>query len=142
VTDALHKDAHIIEQGSIALAEMRDVTPSLLYAALVTDDGFEVARVPDQYAQGSRFASMSSSVQALSEAVARELNLGASSYVAIASESGHVIQLRVPGQALVLAGVFDTAETLGKALSVSRRAAERMAARMAERPIALPVETL
>jgi predicted regulator of Ras-like GTPase activity (Roadblock/LC7/MglB family) len=128
VTEPLHKDQRVIDNGAIVLAEMRDVTPSLRYAALVTDDGFEVTRVPDVYAQGSRFASMSSSVQALSEAVARELNIGASSYVAIASENGHVIQLRVPGHQLVLAGLFDNAETLGKALSVSRRAAERMGA--------------
>jgi predicted regulator of Ras-like GTPase activity (Roadblock/LC7/MglB family) len=127
VTEALHKDQRVIEYGAAVLAEMREVTPSLLYAALVTDDGFEVTRIPEQFAQGSRFASMSSSVQALSEAVARELTIGASSYVAISAEGGHVIQLRVPGQQLVLAGLFDTAETLGKALSVSRRAAERMA---------------
>jgi predicted regulator of Ras-like GTPase activity (Roadblock/LC7/MglB family) len=76
---------------------------------------------------------MASSVQALSEAVARELEIGGAPYVIIASEAGHVIQLRVPGQELVLAALFDADETLGKALSTSRLAAEKLAAALTSR---------
>jgi predicted regulator of Ras-like GTPase activity (Roadblock/LC7/MglB family) len=99
---------------------------------VLTDDGFEVVSVPT-HTQDGKLSSMASSVQALSEAVARELVLGPAPYVIIASEAGHLIQLRVPGHELVLAALFDADETLGKALSVSRRAAEKLAASLTSR---------
>ena len=127
-----HKDAEIIELGTVTLREMTEVATSLRYATVLTDDGFEVVSVPTHKADG-RLASMASSVQALSEAVARELEIGSAPYVIIASEAGHVIQLRVPGQELVLAALFDADETLGKALSTSRLAAEKLAAALTSR---------
>jgi predicted regulator of Ras-like GTPase activity (Roadblock/LC7/MglB family) len=127
VSTALHKDPAVIEHGAALLAGMKDVCPSLLYAALLTDDGFEVVRLARTDRDGGRFASMASSMQALSDAVARELSIGMSEYTIIASASGHVVQLRVPGHALVLSSLFDDDETLGKALAISRQTAERMA---------------
>ena len=124
---SIHRDPRAIASGHAALTELREIAPSLVLASLVTDDGFEVVHVPESAANGGRFASMTSSVQALSEAVSRELSIGASGYVVIAAENGHVLQLRVPGYELILAALFDTHETLGKALSSSRRCVEQLA---------------
>lgn len=123
---AAHKDPELIERGRDALRALKDTCPSLVFASLVTDDGFEVVSVPASHDEG-RLASMSSSVQALADAVGQELAVGDSDYVIIASQGGHMIQRRVPGHTLVLAALFDHAETLGKALSVSRLTAERLA---------------
>ena len=125
---AAHKDPRVIAHGAEVLAEMRDLSKALVYAAVLTDDGFEVVRLAKSTADGGRFASMASSMQALSDAVARELHIGSSQYTIIASESGHVVQLRVPEHPLVLSALFDDDETLGKALAISRQTAERMAA--------------
>jgi len=127
---AVHQDAAVIEHGRIALREMKELCSSLVYGTILTDDGFEVVRLAPAAAADGRFASMASSIQALSDAVARELNIGASEYVVIASELGHVVQRRVPGHPLVLAALFDTDETLGKALSISRLAAVKLAAHL------------
>ncbi|TBN58079.1 roadblock/LC7 domain-containing protein [Glaciihabitans arcticus] len=125
---AIHRELRSIEIGEAALADMRELAPSLVFAMIVTDDGFELAHAPENTIDGGRFGSMTSSVQALSEAVTRELNIGSSGYMVIAAEKGHVLQLRVPGHPLILAALFDTHETLGKALSISRRCVEKLAA--------------
>ena len=124
---AVHKNPTLIEHGRYALQSLKETCPSLVFASLVTDDGFEVVSFPESHDDG-RLASMSSSVQALADAVGQELSVGDSDYVVIASQGGHMIQRRVPGHTLVLAALFDHAETLGKALSVSRVTAERLAA--------------
>jgi len=122
----LHLKADIVEAASALLAEMSGASPSLKYAALLTDDGFDVARYPVK-ADGSRFAGMASSMQALSEAVAHELKIGDSEYLIIASGKGHVVQLRVPGHELVISALFDSDATAGHALAVTRTFAEKMA---------------
>jgi uncharacterized protein len=134
VTGALHLDAAVVATGERVLGELTELSTAFTYAALVTDDGFEVTHAPRSQRDGNRFASMTSSIQALSDAVAQEMSIGASEYVIIASEAGHVIQLRVPGWPLVLAALFDDHETLGKALAVSRRCAETMSAALMRRP--------
>lgn len=131
MTEALHKDAAAIERGGAILADMKTVTPSLVYAALLTDDGFEVVRLASLTTDGGRFASMASSMQALADAVAHELSLGASQYIIIASPHGYVVQLRVPGHPLVLSALFDDDETVGKALAVARSSAEKMSSFLA-----------
>lgn len=123
---AIHKNDEAIGQCATVIAEMQDVAPSLVFASVITDDGFEVVHSPRSGFDGGRLASMTSSVQALGDAVARELAMGASGYVVIAAESAHLLQLRVPGQPVILAALFDDTETLGKALSVSRRGVERL----------------
>ena len=110
---------------------MSDLCSSLVYAALLTDDGFEIVHLAGSGVSNGRFASMASSIQALSEAVARELAIGASEYVIIAANGGYVIQLRVPGQPIVLGALFGNEETLGKALSISRLSAEKMSGHFA-----------
>ena len=129
---AIHRDPATISAGELALTALRDLTPSLVFAAVVTDDGFELAHVPTSVIDSGRFGSMSSSVQALSEAVSRELRIGSSEYVIIAAQGGHVVQLRIPDQPLILAALFDKRETLGTALSASRRCALTLTAALAD----------
>lgn len=127
---ALHKDADVVALAADALAGLRELCRSLVYATVLTDDGFEVAHAAagaGGAVDDGRMASMASSIQALGDAVARELGIGESDYVVLASERGHVIQRRVAGRPLVLAALFDDDETLGKALSISRVATERLA---------------
>jgi len=128
---APHKDPAVIERGRAALRELKDVCRSLVYATLLTDDGFEIVSLPADGRDDSRLASMASSIQALADAVARELRIGDSEFVIIASDSGHIIQRRVPGEPIVLAALFDDDETLGKALSISRLTTEKMSAHLA-----------
>jgi uncharacterized protein len=122
-----HKDAAVIAQGGHVLEEMNELCTSLVYAALLTDDGFEIAHLEGSRITDGRFAGMASSLQALSEAVAHELRIGDSEYVIIAAKQGYVIQLRVPDQEIVLGALFDNDETLGKALSIARQGASKMA---------------
>jgi uncharacterized protein len=126
VSPGLHTKPAVVKAASTLLAEMKDATSSLTYAALLTDDGFDVARLPGQ-TDGARFAGMASSMQALGDAVAHELRIGTSEYIIIASGKGYVVQLRVPGQELVLSGLFDSDATIGTALAVARTFAQKMA---------------
>ena len=128
---ALHKDPFVIELATVALHDLTDVSPHVRYATVLTEDGFEVDGVPAY--EEDRLSSMASSIQALSEAVARELTLGRGQYVIISAEDGNVIQLRVSGQQLVLAAVFELDEPLGKALAACRFAADRFAAALTSR---------
>src|SRR5664279_6336073 len=105
---------------------MQGVSSSLTYAALLTDDGFDVARLPGE-TDGARFAGMASSMQALGDAVTHELKIGNSEYIIIASGKGYVVQLRVPGQLLVLSALFDNYATVGSALAIARSFSKQMA---------------
>jgi uncharacterized protein len=126
VSPGLHTKPAVVKAATALLAEMKEATSSLTYAALLTDDGFDVARLPGQI-DGARFAGMASSMQALGDAVAHELKIGTSEYIIIASVKGYVVQLRVPGQELVLSGLFDNDATIGTALAVARSFAQKMA---------------
>ncbi|MEO8261432.1 MAG: roadblock/LC7 domain-containing protein [Pseudolysinimonas sp.] len=125
VSLAPHKDPFVIDLATVALHDLTDVAHTVRYATVLTEDGFEVDGVPAY--EEDRLSSMASSIQALSEAVARELVIGRAHYVIIAADDAHVIQLRVPGQQLVLAAVFEVEETLGNALAACKYAAERFA---------------
>ena len=128
---SIHREPDAIEACTVVIAEMRELAPSLVFASVITDDGFEVAHAPRGAFDSGRLASMTSSVQALGDAVARELAMGASNYVLIATETGHLLQIRVPGQPVILAALFDDHEMLGKALSISRRGVEKLSALLA-----------
>jgi predicted regulator of Ras-like GTPase activity (Roadblock/LC7/MglB family) len=128
---APHKDPFVIGLATTALHDLTDRIPTVRYATVLTEDGFEVDGVPAY--EEDRLSSMASSLQGLSEAVARELTIGGAQYVIIATEGAHVIQLRVPGQQLVLAAVFELDETLADALATCRFAVERFAAALTSR---------
>ena len=126
MSPGLHTKPAVVKAASGLLTEMQGASASLTYAALLTDDGFDVARLPGE-TDGTRFAGMASSMQALGDAVTHELKIGASEYIIIASGKGHVVQLRVPNQELVLSALFDNDATVGHALAVTRIFAQKMA---------------
>jgi uncharacterized protein len=126
VSSGLHTKPAVVKAALALLTEMKDPSSSLIYAALLTDDGFDVARLPGE-TDGARFAGMASSMQALGDAVAHELKIGTGEYIIIASAKGYVVQLRVPEQELVLSALFDNDATIGSALAITRRYAQRMA---------------
>jgi uncharacterized protein len=130
VSGGLHTKPAVVKAASALLDEMKGASSSLTYAALLTDDGFDVARLPGAI-DGSRFAGMASSMQALGDAVTHELSIGNSEYIIIASGKGYVVQLRVPGQELVLSALFDNDATIGSALAISRSYAQKMAGLLA-----------
>ena len=127
MSPGLHTKPKVVEAASAVLVDMKAATSSLTYAALLTDDGFDVARFPAK-TDGERFAGMASSMQALGDAVTHELKIGDSEYIIIASAKGHVVQLRVPGHELVLSALFDNDATVGHALAIARTFAQKMAA--------------
>ena len=126
MSPGLHTKPAVVKAASTLLDEMKDVASSLTYAALLTDDGFDVARLPGE-TDGARFAGMASSMQALGDAVAHELKIGTGEYIIIASGKGYVVQLRVPEQELVLSALFDNDATIGSALAITRAYAQKMA---------------
>jgi predicted regulator of Ras-like GTPase activity (Roadblock/LC7/MglB family) len=125
MSKAAHANPEIVKAAEAILEEMKSVASSLDYAALLTDDGFDVARLPGE-TDGARFASMASSMQALGDAVTHELRIGDSEYIIIASGKGYVVQLRVPGHSMVLSALFDSAATIGSSLGVARSYGKRM----------------
>jgi uncharacterized protein len=126
MSSGLHTKPAVVEAASSLLDSMKDASSSLTYAALLTDDGFDVARLPGQ-TDGARFAGMASSMQALGDAVTHELKIGGSEYIIIASGKGYVVQLRVPGQELVLSALWDNDATIGNALAITRSFGQKMA---------------
>ncbi len=113
-------DAALVAAGTKALDDMKADAPALALAVLISDDGFEVVRAPRIEDSDGRFASMASSVQALSEAVVHELSIGAGEAVIIQAANGVVIQARVPKQSIVLSALFRTDESLGRCLVAVR----------------------
>jgi predicted regulator of Ras-like GTPase activity (Roadblock/LC7/MglB family) len=126
VSPGLHTKPAVVKAASALLDDMKQVASSLTYAALLTDDGFDVARLPGE-TDGARFAGMASSMQALGDAVTHELKIGDGEYIIIASGKGYVVQLRVPGQELVLSALWDNDATIGSALAMTRTYAQKMA---------------
>lgn len=126
MSTGLHLKPDVVEAATTLLGDMKVAASSLMYAALLTDDGFDVARYPVK-TDGERFAGMASSMQALGDAVTHELSIGDSEYIIIASGTGHVVQLRVPAQELVLSALFDNDATVGHALAVTRSFAQKTA---------------
>jgi uncharacterized protein len=125
-----HRDPVLAAGARDALGRLGDLAVSLVRAAIVTDDGFEVAAHPERAPDGGRLASMSSAIQALGDAVTRELLGSGSQHLIIDSDQGRVVQRRVPGHPLVLVAVFTGTETTGSALAHVRVAAEAFARRL------------
>jgi uncharacterized protein len=129
----MHRDVAAIEVSNSVIAEMHELAPSLVFATVITGDGFEIGRSVRDRDGADRLAGMSSSLQALSDAVARELAIGTAKYVVIEAENARLLQLRVPGQPSILVALFDHHELLGKALAISRQGVDRLASLLSER---------
>ncbi|WP_166869465.1 roadblock/LC7 domain-containing protein [Salinibacterium sp. ZJ70] len=121
-----HLDPAIIEAATITLRELHSDFPSLLAAMVLTDDGFEIARTPalrrrTDAEPDHRLASMASSMQALSEAVSRELALGTTGLALIEADGGRVLFRRVPDHEIVLAAVLRDDDTIGRGMALTAR---------------------
>lgn len=128
----------VVDVARAAIERIRTGSSSLALALVLSDDGFEVVRTPIGGESDGRFASISSSVQALGEAVVDELGAGAGEAVIVQASQGFVVQMRVPGQPYVLAAHFRTGDNLGTAMSFVRLAAQEIAENLGGSPSADP----
>ena len=126
----LHQQEPVREICGAALAQLGVTCPSLKFAVMVSDDGFEVASAGSHAQQGGRLASMTSSMQALGDAVAREMKLGACDHILLESINGHILQRRIPGHELVLCAVFDHHELVGRAVFATNECAAAVSSKM------------
>jgi len=127
----------IVSKGQEVLDEMRFASSALVQAVLLSDDGFEVTRTPRIGESDGRFASMASSVQALSEAVIHELRIGTGDAMIIQASEGLVVQARVGTHPAVVSALFRTDESLGKCLVVTRRATAALEEALSEGGVSL-----
>lgn len=123
-----HRDPHIVAEAQRALVTLNELTPALKVAVLLTDDGFEIARYPELAGGDQRLPSMASSLQALSDAVTRELVLGTTRFALIEAADGRVLLRRIPGHSIGFAAVFGEEEAVGQAISLSRRVVDDLVA--------------
>ena len=103
------------------LAEFVAANPDVTLAVVTSGDGFEVAAHP-HLPMGQRIAAMSSSLQALSEAIAREAALGRSRNLIIETDNGTILVLGIPNTTprLSLAVIASGSEVLGRLLWATR----------------------
>jgi predicted regulator of Ras-like GTPase activity (Roadblock/LC7/MglB family) len=104
------------------LQEFVDANSEVNLAVLTSGDGFEVAAHPRDLPVAQRLAAMSSSMQALSEAIVREAGLGRARNLIIESDGGTIVVLGIAGTSsrLSLAVVASGNEILGRLLWASR----------------------
>lgn len=126
-TDALRKE----DFATLAAQHLeRFVTANagVSYGVLTTSDGFEIAAYP-QEPLTQKLAAMSSSLQALSEAITREADLGSAHNLVIVAEAGTIIVLGLPDTAprMALAVVSTNSETLGRLLWAVRNCCATLA---------------
>ena len=90
-------------------------------AVLTSEDGFEIAAYRGQAISG-RIAAMSSSLQALAEAITREAGLNNTRNLIIEAENGVILILGVQSNAarVSLSVVASNRETLGQVLWAAR----------------------
>lgn len=103
--------------------------PAIAFAVLTSEDGFEIAAY--RGAETSRrIAAMSSSLQALSEAIAREAALGSSNSLIIEADGGTILVLGIAATSprLSLAVVAKKGETLGTLLWAARNCCKSLEA--------------
>jgi uncharacterized protein len=107
-------------QGS--LQEFVDANSEVKLAVVTSGDGFEVAAHPRGLPAAQRLAAMSSSLQALSEAIVREAELGRARNLIIESDGGTIVVLGIASTLprLSLAVVASGNEILGRLLWASR----------------------
>jgi predicted regulator of Ras-like GTPase activity (Roadblock/LC7/MglB family) len=115
----------MVQETQAVLEELRTISSSLRLAVVLSDDGFEVSRVGDDEAEDGRFASMASSIQALSEAVTDDRKLGKQDVVVIQAGSGKILQLRL-AETYVLSAQFSNEDLLGRNLIDLRKVAPKL----------------
>ncbi len=115
-----------------ALDALVSQTAGVGSAAVVTGDGFEVASVLHADLSVEKLAAMTSSLLALSEAVASEMGMSRCRYVIVDTESGAVVTLRVPtrGHDLLMCVLCGDGVSLGSVLYAARDSARALARRL------------
>ncbi len=125
-TLAPHRDPAIVSAASAALAGLAAACRMVRAASVLTDDGFTISRIP-QAGSGERLASMASTLQALTDAVVRELRIGTTDHVQLVASEGAVVVRRVGSRPCAIVAVFDEppgAEELADLEAASVRLAE------------------
>jgi uncharacterized protein len=114
-------DPEVMRAGVRHLQAFATANPDVTLAVLTSGDGFEVASYPPNQAMTARIAAMSSSMQALSEALTREAGLVDNRNLIIETASGTVMLLGLATTPrLSLAIVAKSGELLGKLLWATR----------------------
>lgn len=114
-------DPEVMRIGARHLQAFAAANPDVTLAVLTSGDGFEVASHPPGQAMTARIAAMSSSMQALSEALTREAGLVDNRNLIIETGGGTVMILGLATRPrLSLAIVARSGELLGKLLWASR----------------------
>ena len=111
----------VVESAQRQLVEFVAANPDVKLAVVTSGDGFEVAAHP-HLPMAQRIAAMSSSLQALSEAIAREAGLGRSRNLILETDNGTIVVLGIPNinPRLSLAVVASGGEILGRLLWATR----------------------
>lgn len=115
-------DPAIVEAATLHLEAFVQANAGVQLTVLTSSDGFEVAAHPADSTSAARIAAMSSSIQALSEALAREAGLSGNRSLIVETDTGTVLVLGLTGTTprMSLAVVGTGSELLGKLLWASR----------------------
>lgn len=114
-------DPEVMRIGARHLQAFAAANPDVTLAVITSGDGFEVASHPPNQPMSARIAAMTSSMQALSEALTREAGLVDNRNLIIETGSGTVMIIGVQSTPrLSLAIVAKSGELLGKLLWASR----------------------
>jgi uncharacterized protein len=114
-------DPEVMRIGARHLQTFAAANPDVTLAVLTSGDGFEVASHPPGQQMAARIAAMSSSMQALSEALTREAGLVDNRNLIIETGGGTVMILGLATTPrLSLAIVAKSGELLGKLLWAAR----------------------
>jgi uncharacterized protein len=115
-------DPALVRSATLQIEAFASANTGVLLTVLTSSDGFEVAAHSSDSATTARIAAMSSSIQALSEALAREAGLSGSRSVIVETDSGTVMVFGLTASSLSmsLAVVATDSELLGKLLWAAR----------------------
>ncbi len=113
---AYHKDEEFCQACNLELESLANRTKGLKSAAIVSSDGFVVSMFGQLKDGGNRLGSMTSSMQALAEAVHEELSMGDNEYITFKSTDGNLVMSRVKNLPLVITALFNDRETVGHAI--------------------------
>jgi predicted regulator of Ras-like GTPase activity (Roadblock/LC7/MglB family) len=120
-------DPEITRAGEQHLRLFVAANPDVTLAVLTSTDGFEFASYPPDRPMSARIAAMSSSMQALSEALTREAGLAEQRSLIIETGSGTVLILGLASTPpLSLAIVAQRGELLGKLLWATRNLGKQL----------------
>jgi len=126
-------DSETMRVGARHLEAFAAANPDVTLAVLTSGDGFEVASHPPNQPMTARIAAMSSSMQALSEALTREAGLVDNRNLIIETGSGTVMILGLTSTPrLSLAIVAKSGELLGKLLWASRNLCTKLESSLAK----------